>query len=356
MITILLFALGIVLSSATEELRLIAFNETYRVWLPESEVKKLSECGTETHFMDITDYPDEYPTKIVLALPTEPTHQEIVNPLLTFLNVDRMWQTITTLSSYTTRYYTSSSGQASANWLVETYQSIASAHPDYASAARFAHSWVQPSVIARIEGSVAPGEIVIIGGHIDSTTTSGGSVAPGADDDASGSSTVLEIFRVLNERGFRGERTIEFHGYAAEEVGLLGSQAIATNYRNTGKNVVAMLQLDMTGYVRAGTNPTIGVVTDYTNAQLNVFIRNLVEEYTTATFTNTQCGYACSDHASWNRNGFVDGFTFEATFSNSNPFIHTTSDTLNRLNKPHALQFAKLGLGFVVELSFLESK
>jgi len=353
MITILLLAFGLVLSSASEDLRLIAFNDTYSEWLPESEVQKLSECGQELNFMDITEYQNEYPPNPnVFLIPTFPTHQTVVEPLLADVSIDRIWQTITTLSGYPTRYYTSSSGQSSANWLISQYQSIASAHPEYTTAQRFAHTWLQPSVIGRIEGSVSPQEVVIIGGHIDSTSS--GSTAPGADDDASGSSTVLEIFRVLTENGFRGERSIEFHGYAAEEVGLRGSQAIADNYRSNGVEVVAMLQLDMTGYVRAGTNPTIGVVTDFTNAQLNAFIRNLVTEYTTATFTNTQCGYACSDHASWNRAGYVDGFTFESTFSNSNPYIHTVSDTLNRLDRAHALQFAKLGLGFVVELSYQE--
>jgi len=61
--------------------------------------------------------------------------------------------------------------------------------------------------------------------------------APGADDDgeapfaelclntdkkgettASGTATVLEVFRVLTKNGYRGNRTLEFHAYAAEEV------------------------------------------------------------------------------------------------------------------------------------------
>ncbi len=60
---------------------------------------------------------------------------------------------------------------------------------------------------------------------------------------ASGSSSVLEVFRVLAKNGFRGSRSIEFHAYAAEEVGLRGSQAIASTYQKEGKVVAGMMQL-----------------------------------------------------------------------------------------------------------------
>jgi Zn-dependent M28 family amino/carboxypeptidase len=63
------------------------------------------------------------------------------------------------------------------------------------------------------------------------------------DEAASGSSSVLEVFRVLASNGFRGSRSIEFHAYAAEEVGLLGSQAIASTYQKEGKVVAGMMQL-----------------------------------------------------------------------------------------------------------------
>jgi Zn-dependent M28 family amino/carboxypeptidase len=69
---------------------------------------------------------------------------------------------------------------------------------------------------------------------------------------ASGSSSVLEVFRVLASNGFRGDRSIEFHAYAAEEVGLLGSQAIASTYQKEGKVVAGMMQL---GTLSLGPSP-----------------------------------------------------------------------------------------------------
>jgi leucyl aminopeptidase len=304
--------------------------------------------------MDITDYPELGKNTPVYKyfIPSQPTHQDVVIPLLQRLSISNVWNTITELSSYTTRYYTSATGVSSANALLGKYRGYAGSNANV-EVNPFPHTWAQPSIIARINGKgPSADEIVIVGGHIDSTSS--GTRAPGADDDASGSATVLEVFRVIVESNFEPERTLEFHGYAAEEVGLRGSQAIATAYANEGKNVVAMLQMDMTAFVRSGTNPTIGVVTDFTNAPLSAFVRALASEYTASSWSNTACGYGCSDHASWTRAGYPAAFAFESLFSNSNPTIHTVNDLISNLSQAQARHFLELALSFSVELSFAE--
>jgi leucyl aminopeptidase len=334
--------------------RLIQFNETYTKWMPIEEVEKFAECIGETHFMDITDFPDLHkkPNKVFPTVPDEPKHIEEVEYLLPLLSKQRIQQTIQHLSDYATRYYTSATGVTAARWLVDAYETCGQGRGDI-EVISFSHTWQQPSVIARIYGKGPNAhETVIVGGHIDSTSSS--TRAPGADDDASGSATVLEIFCVLAGEGFIPERTLEFHGYAAEEVGLRGSQAIVQRYLNEGIEVAGMLQLDMTGYVRPGTTRTIGVVVDFTNPALTAFVRQLVNTYTNIQWTNTQCGYACSDHGSWFRGGYPAAFVFESIFSNSNPYIHTQNDLLSLLDMDHALETAKLGLGFAVEMAYSE--
>ncbi len=64
-----------------------------------------------------------------------------------------------------------------------------------------------------------------------------------------------------------------------------------------------------------------------------------------------QCGYSCSDHASWSEAGYRAVFPFEATLVDENPFIHTAKDTLEYADLDHGLEFAKVALGFAVELS-----
>jgi leucyl aminopeptidase len=67
--------------------------------------------------------------------------------------------------------------------------------------------------------------------------------APGADDDGSGTITILEVFRSLVNTGFRPLRPVEFHWYSGEEAGLLGSQDIAQKYAKRGVDVFAMIQV-----------------------------------------------------------------------------------------------------------------
>jgi leucyl aminopeptidase len=84
---------------------------------------------------------------------------------------------------------------------------------------------------------------IIIGAHQDSVNNAFPLLpAPGADDDGSGTVTILEAFRVLVQAGFKPEKPVEFHWYAAEEGGLLGSQDIASEYAYQRKDVGAMIQ------------------------------------------------------------------------------------------------------------------
>ncbi|MBA5760487.1 M20/M25/M40 family metallo-hydrolase, partial [Escherichia coli] len=64
----------------------------------------------------------------------------------------------------------------------------------------------------------------------------------------SGIASLTEALRVLLANNYRPKRTIKFVGYAAEEAGLLGSKAIAKQFRTQNANVVGVLQLDMTNY------------------------------------------------------------------------------------------------------------
>ena len=102
--------------------------------------------------------------------------------------------------------------------------------------------------------------VVVMGGHYDScicsaTPTSVYDVtsdAPGADDDGSGTSAVLELARVIATRFPRGlETTVIFALYAGEEQGLLGSTHLAERLRAEGKTVVAAMTDDIVGNVVA---------------------------------------------------------------------------------------------------------
>ncbi|MDN3650403.1 M20/M25/M40 family metallo-hydrolase [Reinekea marina] len=279
---------------------------------------------------------------------------DVVNALQQTMTEPGIRNTVIDLQAFVNRYYTSTHGVDSANWLRDEWSTISNGRTDI-SVSLFNHSWAQPSVIMTIEGRTNPDEVVVLGAHLDSIISGGMSNdtrAPGADDDASGIATLTELIRTIVTTDFKPNRTVKLIGYAAEEVGLRGSKAIAAEHRSNGTNVVGVLQLDMTNY--QGSSQDIYIIDDYTNAAQNNFLEQLVTVYQPElSVGRSTCGYACSDHASWTNEGYPASFPFEATFNGANPHIHTTGDTLDKSGNHafHALKFGKLAAAFVAELA-----
>ncbi|KAI8372365.1 hypothetical protein EDC96DRAFT_458928 [Choanephora cucurbitarum] len=345
-----------VYTSSEPELRLIQYSEDSPAkWMTEADKEALLRAGI--HYMDITEHPNP-PVMASTSLwkpdiPKNAKYQDEVSPFIGNLTTDTMKDNLKEFTNFRNRYYKSNYGAQSCRWLIQQIRDVADGF-DHVSVKEFEHSWDQFSIIARFEGSNKDlkDELVIVGAHQDSVNMWLPSFgrSPGADDDGSGTVTILEAFRSLVHNGFKPERPVEFHWYSGEEAGLLGSQAVSEAYAKEGKRVVAMLQNDMTGYV--GTDKeVIGIVTDHVDEKLTDFLKNLVDNYADIPYVLTKCGYACSDHASWRKLGFPSAFTIESTFEDSNHYIHTTGDTMDKLSFDHMKEFSKVAVGFAVELS-----
>ncbi|WP_391087559.1 M20/M25/M40 family metallo-hydrolase [Vibrio sp. NH-UV-68] len=282
-------------------------------------------------------------------------HKETVDDLIAQVEPNNIVSTIEDLTRFTNRFYTTSSGVAASDWLLARWQTEIENVP-YATAQQISHTdYPQKSVEVTLFGAKYPDEIVVVGGHLDSTVgswTSEGTLSPGADDDASGIATVTESLRLMIASGIQPDRTIKFYGYAAEEVGLRGSQDIAQQLKADNANVISVLQLDMTNY--NGSAHDITFITDYTDSNLNVFLAELIDTYASdITYDFDRCGYACSDHASWHNEGYPAAMSFESMFNDYNPNIHTQHDTLENSDPSatHATKFAKLAIAYLIETS-----
>ncbi|KZF25493.1 leucine aminopeptidase 1 [Xylona heveae TC161] len=335
-------------------------------WITEDEKWALRRKGV--NFMDITETVDlgkSISSKATVTFPKRPVHNDSLVPLLNNLSKEHMHKNLEHFTSFHTRYYKSSYGAESAAWLysqVNQTISAAGANKYGAHVELFNHPWRQPSVIAQIPGKTD--KTVVIGAHQDSINLFLPSIlsAPGADDDGSGTVTILEALRVLLQsedivKG-KGENTVEFHWYSAEEGGLLGSQAVFAAYEKQGRDVKAMLQQDMTGYIQktldAGEPESVGVITDYVDPGLTEFIKQVITEYCDIPYVLTKCGYACSDHASASKAGYPSAFVIESDFKFSDKKIHTSDDRLEYLSFDHMLQHARLTLGLAYELAFAD--
>lgn len=320
--------------------------------LSEAMHEKFHKCaGFFTHETLDSAKSDLSPYPVSASLAYTIDRQEQVNGMLKLADEKNLTNTITTLSAYKNRYYTSVTGADASKWLQSYWKELAAGRDDI-SVAAFRHaSWAQESVILTVQGTSEAQKIIVLGGHMDSIAGGGGNtVAPGADDNASGIAALTEAIRVLAASGYRPSKTLKFMAYAAEEVGLRGSQEIAASFKREGRNVVGALQLDMTNY--NGSPEDIFLITDHTNASQNAFLASLVKTYTDYRLGETKCGYACSDHASWTKNGYPASFPFESSFNQDNPYIHSAKDTISQSggHSRHALKFAKLAIAYLVEL------
>jgi bacterial leucyl aminopeptidase len=276
-----------------------------------------------------------------------------VNPLMKKINQEDIWADLTKLSSYKDRYANSSTGVEAATWIETQVKTIATNNGRsdvtvYTIAT--GRGYKQKSVVAKIGNASGPG--IVIGAHMDTLSINdwmSPGIKPGADDDGSGTVSSLEAARILLSSGMHFKKPIYFIWYSAEEEGLIGSQSVVKEFKNIP--VDAVLQLDMTGYADKN-DPTIWLISDYVNAELTTYLKTLIRTYVKQPIGDpTKCGYACSDHATWNKAGFAVAFPVEAKFGSEDPYLHTSQDTMDLLSPNHMADFAKLAIAFAVELA-----
>jgi Zn-dependent M28 family amino/carboxypeptidase len=111
------------------------------------------------------------------------------------------------------------------------------------------------NVVATLKGTTNPERVYVVSGHYDSMCTSPTDAkcdAPGANDDASGTSAVIELARVMSKRKF--DATIVFMTVPGEEQGLLGARYFAEQAVQTKLNIEGMFTNDIIGGVTSQKN------------------------------------------------------------------------------------------------------
>lgn len=357
--------------------RLASSNEIYLLKVDASAIETLSEtkhqskipCGgfkdvtakyqRAHHSLKITD------DKTFLASLTKAKNpakkpaysirfQKQVNALIGQLNPQRMWSSLTTFSNSKDRYADSDEGVAAAQWIkseIETAAKNAGREDDVHVVLVDTDGHEQPSVVVIIGPEKyrnIPG--VVVGAHLDTTESDINEIKPGADDDGSGSMTVLESARTIIESGIKFNKPIYFIWYSAEELGMLGSQQVVELFGNEKVPVSAVMHFDMTGYAYRN-EPTIWLMKDYVDSALTNFTEELIKTYTKKPVKYTRCGYACSDHASWYEQGYATVLPAESRFENTNPVLHSSQDTIDKLSITHMTDYAKIATAFAVELA-----
>lgn len=219
-------------------------------------------------------------------------------------------------------------------------------------------SYSNRNVVATLPGGALSNELVLVVAHLDSTAPAPRAVAPGADDNASGSAAVLTAAGLMSR--YRFNRTVRFVLFTGEEQGLYGSQRYATLVSGAGENVVAVFNMDMIAWDATGgptlrlhtrTSGSAGYPADLALAQT---FTNVVATYglgASLTPIITADGEAASDHSSFWDVGYPGLLAIEDDYDDFHTYYHTTNDTLARLNFNYFTAFTKAALGTVAHLA-----
>jgi len=286
------------------------------------------------------------------AEPVQTQENPLITEALQELKAENIRDTVTFLSNFRSRYNKLSDPNQHIAPFMQRLNEITKNAAYPVSIETINHkSTQQKSVKLTIRGSERPDEIIVLGAHLDSISGWGSqsAKAPGADDNASGSSSLVEALRVIATQK-QPQRTIEFYWYAGEESGLLGSAEIAESSKNEQKNVIAVLQLDMTMFPGDGET-TIASMTDFTSAWLRDYLVSINKNYIHADIKEDKCGYGCSDHASWYRRGYPTLMPTEARFNSMFDDLHTERDVISPIMSfNHALLFSKIAFIMAMDL------
>ena len=200
------------------------------------------------------------------------------------------------------------------------------------------------NVLGYLEGSdpALKDEVLVISAHYDHIGKRGSSVFNGADDNGSGTSTVLEVaeaFVTARKQGLGPRRSVLFLLVSGEEKGLLGSEYYASHPLFPLEKTVADINVDMVGRVddKHADNPNYIYVIG--SNRLSTELHD-IGEYVNSRFTKLDLDYTYnaeddpnryyyrSDHYNFAEKGIPSVFFFNGTHAD----YHQATDTVDKIN------------------------
>ncbi|GAA5952217.1 hypothetical protein JCM3765_001910 [Sporobolomyces pararoseus] len=172
-------------------------------------------------------------------------------------------------------------------------------------------------------------ETVVLGAHYDSRGSFGFPTAPGADDDASGTSLVLAVARNIHLNRLIFSRKLVLALFAGEEQGLLGSDWYARHLKEKKEDVIWMLQVDMVGYRAEHEPPQLALPDLIGLPEAAYLVGNISNRYAPELVVG-RTPACCSDHQSYVQQGIAATWIFERNGPIADPCYHSSCDLSDR--------------------------
>lgn len=207
---------------------------------------------------------------------------------------------------------------------------------------------VVPNVIGWLEGSdpEVNDEYIVLGAHLDHLGTRGDELFNGADDNASGSTAILNVAKAMSENPVKPRRSVMFMWFAAEEIGLVGSRYYTDNPTQPLEKCICMFNCDMVGRNEETQEETAaeneGSIHLVGSRKGDENLHNIIMDANRSIgfrFEYDQEGvFGRSDQANFYRAGIPVAFLF----GGFHPDYHRTGDDIEKINYKKVASAARL--------------
>lgn len=245
-------------------------------------------------------------------------------------SVNRAYEHEKTLFDFDSKHISKPGNKLAADYLLSAYKSFGYDAQQQCFENRSALGGKTCNVIATLKGTENPELVYVVGSHFDSVP-----VGPGADDDTSGTTALLEAARMLAKHPQAA--TIIFASYTGEEAGLLGSREFVRVAQTDKMNIVGVLNNDMIGW--ANDNRM-----DNTIRYSNDGIRDI--QHAAASLFSRLITYDARWHRGTDATAFFEAYGDIVGGIGSypvlgNPNYHQPTDLLETINHQQVVETAK---------------
>jgi hypothetical protein len=312
---------------------------------------------TGSDVLELPQEPLRLRAKPVLP-PLEKGQRTDIAELVAAVDADSVLHRIQSLQDFQTRYALAGNRLLVAQWIRQQFLDFGLADVQLQPFTYGATD--QYNVIATLPGSLYPDRYIVVGGHHDSTcrTSSGDPLitAPGADDNGSGATAVMEMARVMLQSGYQPKASIRFITYAAEEQGLRGSDHSAGASFAGDMDIRLMINFDM--IANNSHDPSSWQVRlmpydgslDHTNYAIQITEQySSLDAYPDFSWWNS----ASSDSYPYWRRGYDAIYFFEADFS---PYYHSVDDLVSNLDPAYCTEVIRGAVACAAVFADLEDE
>jgi len=272
-----------------------------------------------------------------------PAPDTFIQRLIAKVSPDSIQGRLQRLQDFSTRYAYTDSCRHAEEYVATYFASLGLDSVQLDSYPAYGDTW--RNVIGTIVGRTHPEKVFIVCGHLDAMSEIPDSIAPGAEDDGSGTCTAIEAARVL--AGESLDCTVKFIAFTGEDIGLNGSDHYAKEARARGDDIVCVLDFDMIAW--PGGDWGVALVGVDAARRFVQYEAQVTSTYTTLAHRETYRSFP-SDSRSFDNQNYAATCGYEY---GADPYIwyHTSGDSLSHLSMPLAAEVTKMAVATVASLA-----